>query len=278
MKKTAILYLIILLMITVVNAETKVLLIGNGAYEDEKIEDLPGAIKDVERLAEAFEALEIADSENIKIKLNLPSTTLKITIKDFLEEEKADRKILYYSGHGYAKDEKTDKDTYLIPTNTIEKYRGEFLINITEIIKEAIDKTGDTETIIILDSCYSGGILKEKTKGLINLTIRPKALIEMIKGTNMNIMVASDAKEEAIEEAGENGKGLPIGNLTSQFFANCYLDRFDHIVKDYYKEKAVFINSRENGVSFLGTRIFPDLIRRSIYSEYKFHCRPSLSI
>jgi retron-type reverse transcriptase len=125
-----------------------------------------------------------------------------------------------------------------------------------------------------------------------------------------------------IKNGGENGKGLPIGNLTSQFFANCYLDRFDHIVKDYYaekyyirymddillfsddkehlkdlrafcrytlkkelkldlKEKVVFINSRENGVSFLGTRVFPDLIRinnknlkRSLRrlkeSEYKY--------
>lgn len=27
-------------------------------------------------------------------------------------------------------------------------------------------------------------------------------------------------------------KGLPIGNLTSQFFANIYLDRFDHYVKE----------------------------------------------
>jgi hypothetical protein len=26
-------------------------------------------------------------------------------------------------------------------------------------------------------------------------------------------------------------RGLPIGNLTSQFWANCYLDCFDHFVK-----------------------------------------------
>ena len=27
-------------------------------------------------------------------------------------------------------------------------------------------------------------------------------------------------------------RGLPIGNLTSQFFANLYLDRFDHWVSE----------------------------------------------
>jgi hypothetical protein len=30
----------------------------------------------------------------------------------------------------------------------------------------------------------------------------------------------------------ERRRGLPIGNLTSQFFANLYLDRFDHFVKE----------------------------------------------
>lgn len=33
------------------------------------------------------------------------------------------------------------------------------------------------------------------------------------------------------------GKGLPLGNLTSQFFANFYLDEFDHFVKQELKAK-----------------------------------------
>lgn len=98
------------------------------------------------------------------------------------------------------------------------------------------------------------------------------------------------------------GKGIPIGNLTSQYFANFYLSGFDHFVKDFLgvkryarymddfvifdsdkeklkkllsevrlylkdylqlnlKEKATYINSRENGLSFLGWRIFPSVIR-----------------
>ena len=32
--------------------------------------------------------------------------------------------------------------------------------------------------------------------------------------------------------AGERRRGLPIGNLTSQFFANLYLDDFDHWLKE----------------------------------------------
>lgn len=105
-----------------------------------------------------------------------------------------------------------------------------------------------------------------------------------------------------IRNGGHNGKGLPIGNLTSQFFANVYLNPFDQFVKEklgahYYirymddivcfsqdkeqlkgwrapisqylgeklklrlKESATFFNNRDNGLSFLGARVFPNLIR-----------------
>jgi retron-type reverse transcriptase len=97
-------------------------------------------------------------------------------------------------------------------------------------------------------------------------------------------------------------RGLPVGNLTSQFFANVYLDPLDHFVKEtlavrgylrymddavffcadkeVLKEihkrvaaflhehlrltlnsRATFINSRSNGLPFLGFRIFPSMIR-----------------
>lgn len=96
-------------------------------------------------------------------------------------------------------------------------------------------------------------------------------------------------------------KGLPIGNLTSQFFANIYLNSLDHFIKDklkickyvrYVDDFALFSDERELladarlaieeylanlrlkihpiksqlfatkiGVSFLGFRIFSDTIR-----------------
>jgi len=108
--------------------------------------------------------------------------------------------------------------------------------------------------------------------------------------------------EMIICNGGNNGIGLPIGNLTSQFFANVYLNNFDHFIKEnlrvrnyirymddfvlfsneksqlklwlreikqylaeelklHLKSNAVYINSRLNGLSFLGTRIFPRTIR-----------------
>ena len=96
-------------------------------------------------------------------------------------------------------------------------------------------------------------------------------------------------------------RGLPIGNLTSQFFANIYLNPFDHFVKEklkarqyvrYVDDFAIFstdlsflidaktrieafletlrlkvhpvksqLFETEHGISFLGFRILPDRIR-----------------
>ncbi|HMQ59318.1 MAG TPA: reverse transcriptase/maturase family protein [Flavilitoribacter sp.] len=44
-----------------------------------------------------------------------------------------------------------------------------------------------------------------------------------------------DITARIIGNGGENGTGLPIGNLTSQFFANVYLNGFDHFVKEELK-------------------------------------------
>lgn len=43
--------------------------------------------------------------------------------------------------------------------------------------------------------------------------------------------------ERILTNGGEHGKGLPVGNLTSQFFANVYLNPFDHYVKEVLKVK-----------------------------------------
>lgn len=46
------------------------------------------------------------------------------------------------------------------------------------------------------------------------------------------ILESHSQVEGAVHEAGEAGRGLPIGNLTSQFLANVMLDPFDHFVTE----------------------------------------------
>lgn len=103
------------------------------------------------------------------------------------------------------------------------------------------------------------------------------------------------------------GRGLPIGSLTSQYFANLYLDTIDRIAAPYvrYKDDFVFwsddkdelkeilgtvreiaanrlglelkakpfINKTHSGMDFLGFRVFPDRINLSRSSSLRYFRR-----
>jgi len=203
--------LIIILLMTLIcfnlYGQTHVLIIGNAEYEDNAIEDLPGALEDAQQMKEALIQLKMANEENIKLINNSPAMSLEIEIREFLEREYEDnvRLIFYYSGHGYSEEENMDTYTYLVPANTREKYREKFLINLTQILKENIDNIKDRQTLILLDACYSGSILKDADKSLSISSIKPVSLLKMIEGTGINIMVAFGAKETAKEESGKGG-------------------------------------------------------------------------
>ncbi len=140
----------------------------------------------------------------------------------------------------------------------------------------------------------------EKYFANINHKILMEIIRKKIKDEKMVDLVEIMIKNNDISQNKEDS-GLPIGNLTSQFFANVYLDQFDHFVKenlrlDYIrymddmvffsddkerlkeilelsksyltnnlmltiKPRSIIINKRLHGLSFLGYRIYPGLIR-----------------
>ncbi len=134
---------------------------------------------------------------------------------------------------------------------------------------------------------YFPSICHETLKRIIRRTIKDRFILELC---------------DQVIDLGGTGHGLPIGNLTSQFFANVYLNPFDYYVKDILKikhyirymddlvvfskdkerlfewkeaigdflkteldlnlkESQTMINTRLHGLSFLGLRVFPSLIR-----------------
>lgn len=143
--------------------------------------------------------------------------------------------------------------------------------------------------------------LKSDIKKYFNSIDHNILINELNKGIK-DIKLMSLLEKIIISNSDASRKGIPIGNLTSQYFANFYLSKFDHYIKDYLgvtsyirymddfvifdndkeylkklmsklriflltesglelKERATFINSRENGLSFLGWRVFPSLIK-----------------
>ncbi|MDR0506382.1 MAG: RNA-directed DNA polymerase, partial [Dysgonamonadaceae bacterium] len=57
-------------------------------------------------------------------------------------------------------------------------------------------------------------------KQIVRRTIRDKKILRVI-----DLIIDS-------YNSGTTGKGIPIGSLTSQLFANCYLDPLDHYLKE----------------------------------------------
>ena len=77
------------------------------------------------------------------------------------------------------------------------------------------------------------------------------------------------------------GKGLPIGNLTSQFFANLYLDPLDHFIKDElgvrayvrYMDDLVFFSESRNELK----RLLAD-VRAFLEKRLKLRFKPSATV
>ncbi|MCK9557185.1 MAG: reverse transcriptase/maturase family protein [Candidatus Cloacimonetes bacterium] len=128
-----------------------------------------------------------------------------------------------------------------------------------------------------------------------------KLIERKIKDPYILALIGKVLDTSNLNGANPKGVGLPIGNLTSQFFANVYLDGFDHFVSEklhlpyirymddmilfsnsksdlkvafwmcekYLEEElhlavkpgSVLLNSRIHGLPFLGFRIFQHLIR-----------------
>lgn len=66
----------------------------------------------------------------------------------------------------------------------------------------------------------------------INHEILLKILKKKIIDEKLNQLI-----KKIITNVGEKDKGLPIGNLTSQFFANLYLNELDYYIKQEIRQK-----------------------------------------
>lgn len=114
---------------------------------------------------------------------------------------------------------------------------------------------------------YFPSIDHEILKQLIRHKIKCRKTLWLIE----NLIDSSNTQEPAIDYfCGDNlltplerRKGLPIGNLTSQFFANVYLNGFDHFVKETLKCRHYL-------------RYVDDFCLFSDDLAYLQHCRPAL--
>ena len=144
-------------------------------------------------------------------------------------------------------------------------------------------------------------ILKEIIRRKIKCQDTLWLIDQIIDGSNEQIPVLTNFPGDELLTSINRRKGLPLGNLTSQFFANLYLNNFDHFIKEELKVKkylryvddfALFSDDKEflatarqeietyltnlrlkihpvksqlfqtkKGATFVGFRVLPDRIR-----------------
>ena len=81
---------------------------------------------------------------------------------------------------------------------------------------------------------------------------------------------------EDIVRSPESGRGIPIGNYLSQYFANIYLDRFDHWLKEVLKVR-YYIRYADDGVILDASKVRLNAIHKAIGVYFKNNLRLSLN-
>lgn len=92
-------------------------------------------------------------------------------------------------------------------------------------VKYALKKAGSCKYFLKLDvRKYFDSVPHEKLKELLFRIIKDRKCLALLFEIIDSYSIS-------------DGRGLPIGNLTSQFFANCYLSPLDHFVLEKLKPK-----------------------------------------
>ena len=152
------------------------LIIGIAEYESPEVESLPGVAADMVSAKKIALAMGIPE-RNMTILRNQDATKVKI-MKAFQEfsalAADGGRAFIYFSGHGSRDYDATAKSCY----EGLLSYDRQLITNdeiaaATKKLNEQVDKT-----IVMFDSCYSGGVLnagtKLQTRGASTSQLKPK--------------------------------------------------------------------------------------------------------
>lgn len=111
---------------------------------------------------------------------------------------------------------------------------------------------------------YFASIHQETLLAIIEQKIKDRRLLEITS--------------RIVHNGGDSGYGLPIGNLTSQFFANVYLNELDYFVKHQLKAKH-YVRYMDDFVAFSDDRDAPKKYRSEIAAflseKLKLRLKPS---
>jgi len=220
--------ILIILVSLVVYGETRVLILGAGDYKNDGIITLPAAIEDAERIKAAIIELEIAKEQNITYIKNPVLTDIKIGLKEFLKKgEETDLLIVYFSGHSEVEtNTKGKKDTYLCGIDVRKNFIQETAYNFRENFEELGEAIKAKKTIMIFDTCYAGGLTKERR--LSSIRIEKTAFEDIAASKGINFLFSSGSNETS-QEIGEDRGGWYTYHLIEGLKGGANLDGDDYV-------------------------------------------------
>jgi hypothetical protein len=141
----------------------RALLIGNNDYEPWP--DLKTAINDVERLAEVLQTSYGFAPADVRL---LKNATRRQILSAFQELQQVaqpeDRVLIYYAGHGHLE----ESEGYWVPVDgrlAADAVRENDWLSNRSILRE-LERVRARHKFLIADSCFSGSLLLENTRGL----------------------------------------------------------------------------------------------------------------
>ena len=169
------------------------LVIGNNNYEH--LEKLDAAQKDAEVIADV---LEKRYGFEVELLLNANYDTTVDSLFAITNKLKAnDNLLIYYAGHGEL--DKAEDRGYWLPVDARFDKRSKWISN--QIIVDRIKATNAKHVLLIVDSCFSGTLMRSGTTPEVNETVDEK-YIERLKNKKTRLVITSGGNEPVVDSVG----------------------------------------------------------------------------
>ena len=174
------------------------LLIGVSEYEP-GLNPLPGAVKDVDAVQQVLLRPDIGGfiESDVTVLKNPARQTMEEEIeKLFINRQKDDLVLLFFSGHGIKDDA---GKLYLATRHTRKTARGELIRSsavVANFVHENMERSRSKRQVVILDSCFSGAFaegLSAKDDGTVNIR-------EQLGGEGRAVLTSSSSTQYSFEQ------------------------------------------------------------------------------
>jgi energy-coupling factor transporter ATP-binding protein EcfA2 len=174
-----------------------------GYYEDGNILELPGVLKDAERLRSIlweYRDAEFADFHWLQNNMATQEEILKKIAEIAESALQADQVIIYLAGHGYEihggdAPNKDGMTRYFMPYDASPKNITQKGIS-TQKLKEALEQIVASEIVLIIDFCYGGSLVNSSFLNTLNI---------LTLGYNNRFVMASALPFQEVKDTSQGG-------------------------------------------------------------------------